>query len=78
MGRWGLNRGQLVDLFGAARDDWMQADMAGWLAPNRLFQARPLRVRRGAGALSAEAEGEASRVRRAAARGWRLAAGRRG
>jgi hypothetical protein len=28
---------QLVHLFGGARDEWMAADMEGWLAPNRIY-----------------------------------------
>lgn len=28
---------QLVELFGSTRDEWMAADMEGWLAPNRIY-----------------------------------------
>ena len=28
---------QLVDLFGSTRDEWMAADLDGWLAPNRIY-----------------------------------------
>ncbi len=28
---------QLVDLFGSTRDEWMAADLEGWLAPNRIY-----------------------------------------
>lgn len=28
---------QLVELFGCVRDDWIAADLAGWLAPNRIY-----------------------------------------
>ncbi|PRW56992.1 hypothetical protein C2E21_4196 [Chlorella sorokiniana] len=37
MQRWGLDRGELVDLFGSTRDEWMAADLDGWLAPNRIY-----------------------------------------
>jgi hypothetical protein len=29
--------GQLVALFGKVRDDWIADDLAGWLAPNRIY-----------------------------------------
>jgi hypothetical protein len=29
---------QLVTLFGKVRDDWIQNDVSGWLAPNRIFE----------------------------------------
>lgn len=28
---------QLVELFGSTRDQWMAADLDGWLAPNRIY-----------------------------------------
>ena len=28
---------QLVALFGSVRDEWMAADLASWLAPNRIY-----------------------------------------
>jgi hypothetical protein len=28
---------QLVELFGRTRDEWMAADLDGWLAPNRIY-----------------------------------------
>ena len=28
---------QLVELFGSTRDEWMAADLDGWLAPNRIY-----------------------------------------
>ena len=28
---------QLVERFGAARDEWIRDDLAGWLAPNRIY-----------------------------------------
>ncbi|KAL4452021.1 hypothetical protein ABPG75_007683 [Micractinium tetrahymenae] len=37
MQRWGLVRSELVDLFGSTRDEWMAADLEGWLAPNRIY-----------------------------------------
>lgn len=37
MQRWGLDRAELVDLFGSTRDEWMAADLEGWLAPNRIY-----------------------------------------
>lgn len=37
MQRWKLDRAELVDLFGSTRDEWMAADMDGWLAPNRIY-----------------------------------------
>lgn len=29
---------QLVDLFGSVRDQWIESDVAGWLAPNRIYE----------------------------------------
>lgn len=37
MAKWGLQRPKLVELFGKVRDDWIAADLAGWLAPNRIY-----------------------------------------
>jgi hypothetical protein len=28
---------QLVELFGRVRDDWIEQDVSGWLAPNRIY-----------------------------------------
>lgn len=28
---------QLVELFGSTRDNWIAADLQGWLAPNRIY-----------------------------------------
>ena len=32
---------QLVELFGSARDKWIKEDLAGWLAPNRIYDGVP-------------------------------------
>lgn len=37
MQRWQLDRQHLVDVFGATRDEWIAADLEGWLAPNRIY-----------------------------------------
>ncbi|GBF95946.1 hypothetical protein Rsub_08069 [Raphidocelis subcapitata] len=37
MERWQLDRGELVTLFGRVRDEWIAADLPGWLAPNRIY-----------------------------------------
>jgi phosphoglycolate phosphatase-like HAD superfamily hydrolase len=37
MARWRLEREPLVRLFGRVRDEWIAADAAGWLAPNRIY-----------------------------------------
>eukprot|EP00667_Euglena_gracilis_P010148 EG_transcript_10320 len=37
MRRWGLDRAALVEFFGQVRDEWMAEDLAGWLAPNRMY-----------------------------------------
>lgn len=44
MDRWGLERSAMVDLFGETRDAWMDEDLEGWLAPNRIYDgvAAPL------------------------------------
>lgn len=31
------DRATLVKLFGTTRDDWIQEDLKGWLAPNRFY-----------------------------------------
>lgn len=41
MEKWNLNRTQLVDLFGKTRDSWIQSDLDGWLAPNRIYPGVP-------------------------------------
>jgi hypothetical protein len=28
---------QMVSLFGRVRDEWIASDLAGWLAPNRIY-----------------------------------------
>lgn len=35
--KWGLDRGEMVTLFGRVRDEWIASDLAGWLAPNRIY-----------------------------------------
>ena len=37
---------QMVTLFGRVRDDWIESDLAGWLAPNRIYPGvvEPLRA----------------------------------
>ncbi|KIZ05430.1 hypothetical protein MNEG_2528 [Monoraphidium neglectum] len=37
MKKWQLDRHELVTLFGRVRDDWIASDLAGWLAPNRIY-----------------------------------------
>jgi len=37
MKKWGLDRAKMVELFGSVRDDWIAQDLAGWLAPNRIY-----------------------------------------
>lgn len=32
---------QMVELFGSTRDEWMAADLDGWLAPNRIYAGVP-------------------------------------
>lgn len=32
---------QLVELFGSARDHWIKEDLAGWLAPNHIYEGVP-------------------------------------
>ena len=45
MADWQLDRGELVQLFGDVRDEWMQQDLQGWLEPNEIYPgvAQPLR-----------------------------------
>lgn len=37
---------QMVELFGKVRDEWIEQDLAGWLAPNRVYDgvAEPIRA----------------------------------
>ncbi|KAG2501909.1 hypothetical protein HYH03_000407 [Edaphochlamys debaryana] len=46
MAKWGLKRADMVELFGRVRDDWIASDLAGWLAPNRIYAgvADPVRA----------------------------------
>eukprot|EP00192_Tetraselmis_astigmatica_P013614 CAMPEP_0117681762 /NCGR_PEP_ID=MMETSP0804-20121206/19187_1 /TAXON_ID=1074897 /ORGANISM="Tetraselmis astigmatica, Strain CCMP880" /LENGTH=336 /DNA_ID=CAMNT_0005491605 /DNA_START=1 /DNA_END=1011 /DNA_ORIENTATION=+ len=37
MAKYGLDRGEMVELFGTTRDNWIKEDLAGWLAPNRFY-----------------------------------------
>ena len=37
MERWGCDRGEMVAGYGKIRDDWMAADLDGWLAPNLVY-----------------------------------------
>jgi hypothetical protein len=37
MERWQLDRAEMVRGYGAIRDDWMAADLDGWLAPNLIY-----------------------------------------
>lgn len=41
MEKWNLDRGELVDLFGKTRDNWIASDLDGWLAPNRIYPGVP-------------------------------------
>lgn len=45
MARWKLERGALVELFGATRDAWIEVDLQGWLAPNRIYPGMPEAMR---------------------------------
>lgn len=38
MKEWSLDRAEMVMLFGSVRDDWIAKDLAGWLAPNRIYE----------------------------------------
>ncbi|KXZ52324.1 hypothetical protein GPECTOR_10g956 [Gonium pectorale] len=46
MAKWGLQRAQMVELFGRVRDDWIAEDLSGWLAPNRIYEGVADPVRR--------------------------------
>lgn len=35
MEEWGEERDALVDLFGKVRDEWIEKDLASWIAANR-------------------------------------------
>lgn len=35
--RWGLEPPMLIDFFGQVRDEWMEEDLAAWLAPNTMY-----------------------------------------
>mmetsp|Transcript_33385 Transcript_33385/g.79148 ORF Transcript_33385/g.79148 Transcript_33385/m.79148 type:complete len:339 (-) Transcript_33385:163-1179(-) len=37
MEKYGLNRAEMVELFGSTRDEWIEQDLEGWLAPNRFY-----------------------------------------
>ncbi|MEW5297073.1 MAG: hypothetical protein WDW38_005882 [Sanguina aurantia] len=37
MGKWNLDRSELVKLFGAVRDEWIAEDLDSWLAPNNIY-----------------------------------------
>lgn len=37
MAKWKLDRAELVSLFGSTRDAWIERDLKGWLAPNRIY-----------------------------------------
>ncbi len=41
----GCHVAQMVELFGSVRDAWIQEDLDGWLAPNRIYEgvADPVR-----------------------------------
>eukprot|EP01026_Neomeris_dumetosa_P022933 TRINITY_DN19771_c1_g1_i1.p1 TRINITY_DN19771_c1_g1~~TRINITY_DN19771_c1_g1_i1.p1 ORF type:complete len:273 (-),score=64.72 TRINITY_DN19771_c1_g1_i1:261-1079(-) len=41
MEQWGLERSELVELFGSTRDTWIEEDLPGWLAPNRIYEGVP-------------------------------------
>lgn len=30
-----------MELFGSTRDEWIKEDLAGWLAPNRIYDGVP-------------------------------------
>lgn len=46
MAEWKLDRPKMVELFGQVRDEWIKNDLAGWLAPNRIYDgvADPVRA----------------------------------
>lgn len=37
MDEWKLDRAEMVTLFKDVRDEWIRDDLAGWLAPNRIY-----------------------------------------
>ncbi|CAN0013321.1 unnamed protein product, partial [Ectocarpus sp. 13 AM-2016] len=39
--RYGVGREELVDAFGSARDEWMEADFQGWLWANKFYEGIP-------------------------------------
>ncbi|CAN0568243.1 unnamed protein product, partial [Ectocarpus sp. 12 AP-2014] len=39
--RYGVGREELVDAFGSARDEWMEADFQGWLGANKFYEGIP-------------------------------------
>jgi phosphoglycolate phosphatase-like HAD superfamily hydrolase len=41
MDEWNLDRQFLVELFGRTRDEWIESDLDGWLAPNRIYPGVP-------------------------------------
>jgi len=41
MREWGLDRGEIVELFGRVRDDWMKDDLPSWLEANRFYKGVP-------------------------------------
>jgi len=41
MKEWALDRAALVSLFGTVRDEWMSADLDGWLAANGIYEGLP-------------------------------------
>lgn len=41
MKEWGLERVQLLELFGGIRDGWMKEDLDGWLGANRFYPGIP-------------------------------------
>lgn len=49
MSEWSLDRSKLVEIFGHVRDEWIQEDLPGWLAPNRIYPgvADPIRAAMG-------------------------------
>lgn len=46
MDEWQLDRAEMVEFFGSTRDEWMAADLDGWLAPNRIYAgvAEPMKA----------------------------------
>eukprot|EP00854_Cymbomonas_tetramitiformis_P022855 gene22855-27624_t len=37
LAKWGLERAEMVELFGKTRDHWIKTDFDGWLAPNKFY-----------------------------------------